>query len=378
MQSKRNENIRKTRKIMLFKLLTTLFITTSSFFNFVSADMQYEIQDIGTLQTRSSQAIAINNNGQILGWYNIDGTEKGKHLFVRDRDGSFHEIFEDPSIVYENVPQQQQSIKIAWRFLNDHGKAYGTLILPNDNPILFMWDQPNGLVRLGKMPGKEIMAINNAGQVLIKAVEDYENGKLFKRPAIWKNGEITKLKGLEGNVGIESEESYGLDMNNNGDVVGSCVVFISYKNDLYKQTHAVKWVNGQPIDLYMTIPKTATSSAIAINDIGDVLINNPNTGNYIINKNGERSNNAFSRIYNKLSNQGYVYTIDNSDFILARNGHHILYTGELTQKLWSDYESIWLKITKFIKINDSAEVIAEGETLYGENHAVLLTPVASN
>ena len=29
---------------------------------------------------------------QILGWYNIDGSANGKHIFVRDRDGTFHEL----------------------------------------------------------------------------------------------------------------------------------------------------------------------------------------------------------------------------------------------------------------------------------------------
>jgi hypothetical protein len=117
--------------------LITLTITCSL------GAMEFEILDIGTLQTRSSQAIAINNQGQILGWYNIDGTE-GKHVFLRDGNGSFHEIFEDPALVYENVPEQHQSIKIDWRYLTDSGDVYGTLTLPNDNPILFKWDQHTG------------------------------------------------------------------------------------------------------------------------------------------------------------------------------------------------------------------------------------------
>lgn len=52
--------------------------------------IEYDIQDIGTLQTHSSQAIAINSQGQILGWYNIDGTPAGKRFFVRDPNGSYH------------------------------------------------------------------------------------------------------------------------------------------------------------------------------------------------------------------------------------------------------------------------------------------------
>jgi hypothetical protein len=50
---------------MFIKSLTTILIATVAFINFLSADIVYEIQDIGTLQTRSSQALAINNRGQI-------------------------------------------------------------------------------------------------------------------------------------------------------------------------------------------------------------------------------------------------------------------------------------------------------------------------
>jgi len=56
---------------------------------------------------------------------------------------------------------------------------------------------------------------------------------------LWDNGKITQLKSFEGQFGIESEESYGLDMNNNGEVVGQSTVYLSYKNDLYKQKHAM-------------------------------------------------------------------------------------------------------------------------------------------
>lgn len=350
---------------MNIKLLATSFLIL---FSALEAEVEYEIQDIGTLQTRSSQAIALNNQGQILGWYNVDGTVNGKHLFVRNRDGSFHEIFEDPSIVYENIPQQHQSIKIDWRYLTDEGKAFGTLTLPNATPILFMWDKHNGMVKLGVLPGKEISAINNAGQVLIKCVESYnQNGKIIRQPVIWENGNITKLKGLEGNIGIESEESYGLDMNNHGDVVGQSVVYISYKNDIYKQVHAVKWINGDAFDLHTTVPKAESTSAATINDLGDVTI-----GYYLLRADGKLIDHVFYLNTKPTDTKFFLIKNSASCAFLDRDGKLVNLAG---MKAFNDHDCIWMMPKSSISMNDNGEVVSQGRTIFGEEHAMLLTPV---
>lgn len=348
----------------MFKKICSLMI-----FSFVAissslmAEIEYDIQDIGTLQTHSSEAVSINNQGQILGWYNIDGSANGKHFFVRNRDGIFHEI--EDSIVYQNVPKKFWNIKVDWRYLTNNGTAYGVFNCPNnaefynstglknDNPILFMWDRQNGVCKLGQLPGKEISAINNSGQILIKSIVENENGKSIRRPVIWENGKITKLHGLEGDIGIESEESYGFDMNNKGEVVGQSVVYLSYKNNIYKQTHAVKWADGQVVDLHHTIPKTASSYASAINDLGDVLINQGHEP--------------------KINNIGYVFSPDG---IRERNNNNsVLDLFRLNWKIQKDLDSILMKISKIISVNDNGEIIAESKTIYGEQHAILLVPI---
>src|ERR1700733_14032271 len=293
---------------MIRQLCSLSIISILVISGFLSAEIEYEVHDIGTLQTHSSQAIALNNQGQILGWYNINGSKEGKHFFVRDKDGTFNEITEDFAMIYENIPQHLHSVRVDWRYLTDAGKVYGTFTLPNTNPVLFMWDHPNGIVKLGRLPGKEVSAINNAGQVLIKTVEENENVKIVRRPVIWQNGQVTKLRGLGGNLGIESEESYGFDINNNGEVVGQSLVSLSYKNEIYKQVHATKWVNGQAIDLHNNVPKSNKTQAIAINDLGEVLIYVGETKEYLpkylLKSNGGIT--QFSYDLNKLNN-GFVY-----------------------------------------------------------------------
>lgn len=62
-------------------------------------------------------------------------------------------------------------------------------------------------------------------------------------------------------------------MNNKGEVVGQSDVYMSYKNKLYKQTHAVKWINGKVIDLHgKGTTKAENSKAFSINDFGNILL----------------------------------------------------------------------------------------------------------
>lgn len=335
------------------------FLFVMLFSAFLSAEIEYEIQDIGTLQTHSSQAIAINNNSQILGWYNIDGTAQGKHFFVRDCDGTFHEL-------PEKIPGT--GMMINWQYLTDEGKAYGLFDVNAATIALCMWDNHNGVVKLGVLPGKEVVAINNAGQVLIKSVAETENGKTIRRPIIWFNGQITKLKGLEGNVGIESEESYGLDMNNHGDVVGQSVAYLSYKNNIYKQARAVKWVKGKASDLHTSVAKAESTIATGINDLGDVII-----GGQLLRTDGKVINGFYVGSKKTETNFFLVKHFADCGFV-NRDGK---FTNLCDIKTFSDHDCIWMN-AKGVGMNDKGEVIAHGKTVWGENHALLLTPINPN
>jgi uncharacterized membrane protein len=336
------------KKICSFILLS--FVTFSSF---LAGEVEYEIQDIGTLQTHSSKAIAINNQGQILGWYNIDGTAEAKHFFVSDRARNFNEILSGES-----------GISIDWRYLLDSGVAYGLYYPDAYSAILYMWNQHDGVVNLGNFPVRSIIAVNDLGQFLISS-SDLEDGKVMIRPAIWQNGQITRLKGLGGDLGIEAEESYGHDINNNGDVVGRSRILLSYKNKLYSQFHATKWSNGQSIDLHDQIPKSTYSMATAINDHGDVLIS-PGLlfleDGKVIDVNGGY----------KTTNRNYLYR---NSVVIDRNGKKIIDIDTLREIHRLDKKSIWWGFEHILGLNDSGEIITNGITVWGEEHAMLLTPV---
>lgn len=349
----------------LYFLIVFLFIAGS---NFLSAEIEYKIEEIGTLQTQTSEAIAFNDEGQILGWYNLDGSNTGKHFFFRNQEGVFFELPEKES---------SSGLPINWQYLTEVGKVYGIFEVSATKRALCIWDEKHGIVKLGLIPGKEIAAINKVGQVLIKSITENENGKSICRPFIWDNGKVTKLNGLEGNTGLLSEESYGYDMNNQGEVVGQSLISIVYKNEIYKQIHAVMWTNnGQVVDLHKKIPKESQSVGICINDKSEILIkcSDPLQGanTYFIGK--DAICRQVSNGYKKINNRGDLYS---ESFHMQVNGTHLAYIENLNQKIKCNPVSIWMNITKFIKVNSKGQILAHGTTVYGEKHIMLLTPVKS-
>lgn len=328
--------------------------------------VEYEIHDIGTLQTKSSQVIALNNHGQILGWYNIDGSKEGKYYFVRERNGSFHII--SPVV----------GVDVEWRFLTDEGKVYGTNRLYDNtsNAILFLWDRDNGVVNLGYLPGRNIVAVNNNDQVLIATVSEIKDGKIVSFPAIWQNSMVTNLKGLQGSLGLESEQSSGIGINNNGDVIGNSKVDIVYKNNLYmKSTHAALWKDGKSVDLHSKFAKTKDSCAAAINDVGDILIMSSTLGGLYLDKNGTCL--PLPTSFKRMNNLGYLYSQDEIYDVKKKEVIANLY--HIDNQVKNDLDSKWWSIEpQIIKVNDNGEIIVNGKTIYGEDHGVLLKPIVKS
>lgn len=326
--------------------------------------VEYEIEDIGTLQTQASEPIAINNPGQILGWYNIDGTPSGKYYFVRDEDGTFREI------------PKYRGWDIDWKFLRNDGRAYGKFNGQGEFGVLCCWDKQKGVTVLGELPGREISAINDAGQVLIKSVDWVDDsGEAVKSPVVWHNNEITWLNRPFGNLGLESKESHGLDMNNHGDVVGYAVVDMVYKGKVYKQNHAFIWSNENVIDLHKMVPKTEQTEAKAINDIGMISIAGYWVfcdGKMLVSPSSKSiaSDGGFVIFGSTSSLAANVFSFENGN--LQMFSQHPI--GNLQVKISNDYESIWMNVFNIIDINDNGKIIAVSRTVWGEIHAVLLTP----
>jgi hypothetical protein len=75
----------------------------------------------------------------------------------------------------------------------------------------------------------------------------------------------------------------------------------------------------------------------------------------------------------KITSTGYAYC---ELAVVHKNGTEIISPRSLNEQIKHDFNSIWMKVTDIVSVNDNGEVIAQGETIYGEKHIMLLTPVA--
>ena len=60
--------------------------------------------------------------------------------------------------------------------------------------------------------------------------------------------------------------------------------------------------------------------------------------------------------------------------LLNELGNYTLNKSVINDDLKYDFESIWVSISNIAKMNDNGEIIANGKTIYGEEHAMLLVP----
>lgn len=256
----------------------------------------YEAIDLGTLGGRWARPMALNDNGQVVGY---SETADGRtHAFLWDngvmRDVSGH-------------------FNLAWaQVITNSGRIGGIAV---DNAIhVFVWD--NGVVTelgtMGSPAGAQIVAITSTDVVAWRGASIYRTSAIWqngvqrdlgsvgpafhdaqamamnnrrqivgtglfaywdwpvKRAFLWENGIMRDL-GVLFHVSCPSRPELdcgtaeALDINNDGHVVG-------LSHDAARLRHAVRWTNGIPQDL-------GPGEAVAINGAGDILINGF-SGNY--------------------------------------------------------------------------------------------------
>lgn len=364
---------------MIFHLFMYVYLLVSTMF--LSGE-DYTVSDIGTLESKSSEAIDLNNRGEILGTFNVDGSYNNTTYFFREESGRFHTI---PSV---------PNVDIKWKFLTDSSKAYGMA-----NKALYSWESSSLPQKIADLPSSDVISINNRGDVLLKEVSEIRNGKTIYYSAIWNqsttppdnllvnlefdpvesNVKITKcnlefdkmasiknLYGLGGNFGHDPKESYGLCLNNRGEVVGASHVATVYKNEISNQfVNATHWKGNQIVDLHKKLPKCTRSHAIAINDEGDIYIQS-DAGNYMLYSSGELHLLPYS--FDKLNNK-YAYT---AHLLFDLKHQTTSSIHAICQKVIKDPGSVWWTVDKIVKVNNRGEMIVQATTKHGENHAMII------
>lgn len=216
---------------------------------------EYEILDLGTLETDNSRPIAINDRGQILGIFESGGEnyvflwEMGEGLKILDMPG----------------PQ----------FLNNNGQLAGTVYLENHpgwkEGFGFIWSPDIGMLNIGSLGGQgaEIIDFNDKCQVVgtsnVNVSNKYESHAFF-----WEHGVMTDLTILfKQQVSGNWFHVRPTSLNNLGHVI------IIAHNKKASESKSFIWMNGQ---FTMLFPEKSPSTNLIVEEIDDngnmlVLIN---------------------------------------------------------------------------------------------------------
>jgi probable HAF family extracellular repeat protein len=266
--------------------------------------------DIGDLGGDRSNANAINEQGQVVGW--ADTNESGiNHAFVWE-DG----VMTDLGV----LPDEEES---AAYDINENGQICGasshTL---NQYPFptyvtACVWDGDE-IIEIGKLPGytrnNAAGGINDQGQVVGYSSDNGNNPHAF----IWEDGELTDLNSLLPS-GSGWELKSAADINEEGKIVG----YGKYNGETHGYLLIPPYINQKPVfsnevptNRSANIPLTITSLNITIEDFeGDSFNWSIETSPNIGSKSGTNDDNGTKTcsISGLSSETTYTWYVNSTD-----------------------------------------------------------------
>lgn len=212
---------------------------------------RWVLTDLGTLGGKTSNAVAINERGQIVGW---SETRTGKtHPFVW-RSGKMTDL-------------GTLAGRAGWgsaAAINERGQIVGDSETATGSVHPFLW-QSGKMTDLGTLGGLRdssriysALGINERGQIVGMSRSSYSYGT--NRGFVWSDGRMVGI-GQESVIG-SPDGPRPFALNARGQVVGSCCS--------KSAMHAFVWQSGRLTDLG-TLPHGGFSYATAVNDRGQII-----------------------------------------------------------------------------------------------------------
>ena len=218
-----------------------------------SVQARWVIRDLGTLGGKSSQALASNDRGQVVGW--SETRSGGRHAF----------LWQNGRTTDLGTFGRGMSEAVA---INERGQIVGkSTTKTNGDPHGFLWEK--GKMRDLGTPGRATwaVAINNRGQIIGGSNDaDPSPNDVGGHPRVflWQNGKMRDLGTLS-----KRDSSEAVAINERGEVIG-----VSYDNNFMPGIavwlRAFVWRNGKLIDVG-ALPGRTSSAAHAINERGEVV-----------------------------------------------------------------------------------------------------------
>jgi len=230
------------------------------------------VQDLGTLGGTRSEAYALNEQGQVVG-YSTTAT------------GARHAFLWTPGVGMRDLGVLAEGLGSVARGINDRGDVVGQSTLPipaiprNPETHAFLWTPAGGLQDLGAL-GSGLTSsvaydINNAGQVVGRSYsadriippDPGSDPEYFSRAFLWAPGQGMKDLGA-----LASGYAVAYAINDAGLVVGKSWVSTVLSEEFGYSGRPVLWEPGQGIrDLGGLRDGPHNSAAYGINEAGQVV-----------------------------------------------------------------------------------------------------------
>lgn len=321
----------------------------------VEAANSYKLIDLGLEQTDMSEAIAVNDYGLVLGSYHFHG--KG-YFFLWDKDQGMRVI---------DIPQGYQP-----KVLNNNGEIAGEYIL-NGKSRGFIWNLSQGVSDIGTLGGDstEVCDMNDLGQIVGTSrtnLSAYNGAGNTPHAYLWENGNMIDLGTLIGEMGIPSNWSEAVGINNHGQIIGRSHYMKFYKGrPLGTKPVGVIWENLKIRNLDPRISNLDLElTPWSINDSGLIVCKE---GFLIDLKNNEKISISSTAI-RKINNNGYMLTEKGLCHFENLN------EGVNPYRIFDSIKSNnWKCFNVFRGFNKNNWIVGIGLNIYGESHAVIMIPI---
>ena len=332
----------------------------------------YYVKDLGTLGGNTSQAYALNNSGQVVGFSNISNNVYAHAVLFSGTGSNNVDLDSQGSVSYVGEA----------RGINDSGQIIGWAYTSSGRYEATLFTA-SGKVILGDLcnspTASEAQAINGAGTVI-----GYADDCFFTAQGCRFSGQGSNNVSLGGIGGGINGIAY--DINASGQIVG-----YGTRGDNAAQ-HATLFSGLNNVDLGTL--GGFSSHAYGINNAGQIIGDSALPGNSIYHAalfSGTGSNNIDLGSLGGIS--CHAYAINNSSEIVgnsypATNNNSVYHAFIYKNGVMRDINGLVLAGSGFGNIrlidngsrvpghviNDSGQIAAVGE-IGGRTHAVLLTPV---
>jgi probable HAF family extracellular repeat protein len=196
--------------------------------------------DLGTLGGATSEALGVNNYTQVVGWSTVPSGDE--HAFLWTKAGGMQDL---------GTLGGSSSRATA---INDNGRVVGSALTSSGDRHAFLWTATDGMRDIGTLGGTYSVALGISKNGAIVGASFVSGGG--SEAFFWSNG---VMESIGGNF------SRALGVNSAFQVVG--------QDDSPPPLRALLWTKsgGTWTSEPLVIPNASSSTAFAINDLGQVI-----------------------------------------------------------------------------------------------------------